>query len=195
MRTHERWSAVASTVLGAYLTRKAGDGALHPPSPVPCSPQFGERVVHVCKVISRHHTPWGKLGPPTCMFGKQRVGQIRQTVGRRTYHRSGDRTQKVVGSGSMCLHLAPSGSTPSDLPGLKVSVDICVPVAGDTGTVLSTCMQGAWCRGGMSSLVECTCAVECTRVEFCITPHPSDDLLVLTNDLVSRLASIWCPGC
>ena len=83
----------------------------------------------------------------------------------------------------MGLNLSPSGSTPSDLPGLKVSVDICVPVAGDTGTVLSTCMQGAWCRGGMSSLVECTCAVECTRVEFCITPHPSDDLLVVSIDI------------
>ena len=35
--------------------------------------------------------------------------------------------------------------------------------------------------GGMSSLVECTCAVECTRVEFCITPHPSDDLLVVSK--------------
>ena len=48
----------------------------------------------------------------------------------------------------MGLNLAPSGSiwlhlAPSDLPGLKVSVDMCVPVAGDAGAVLSTCMQGA----------------------------------------------------
>jgi hypothetical protein len=113
---------------GAYLTRKPGDGALHPPSPAPCNRQFGERVVHVCKVISRHHTPWGKLGPP--IFGKQRVGQIRQTVGRRSYHRSGDRTQKVVGSGStwgsIWLHLAPSGSIrPTRSEGLGRHVRTC----------------------------------------------------------------------
>ena len=44
----------------------------------------------------------------------------------------------------------------------------------------------------MSSLVECTCAVECTRVlEFCITPHPSDDLLVISIDIDEIEETIW----